>query len=334
MKRRNALCLIAILLPFTACSGPQYALDPRSPASSSIAQLWWVMLAIASAVSLTVVILLLVAIGRARRRERGEDVREIAGRPLVLTGGVVIPTIVLLSLLVYNFRLGASLQSAEADEIGGLTIEVVGHQFWWEVRYPGHGITTANEITIPAGEPVRFLVSSPDVIHSFWVPQLHGKIDMIPGRLHTLMAEADQPGVFRGQCAEYCGMAHALMAFWVEALQPAEFAAWVEARTAPPLEPEDAQVERGRQVFFEAECGDCHATRGAAAPAGSGSAAPDLADLATRRTIGAGTLPNTPEALARWIEDPQAVKPGARMPPTALEDAEMQALLAYLGSLR
>lgn len=331
MRRAAALAACALA---AGCGGPQAALDPAGPAAERIAELWWVMLALAAAVCVAVTALLLVAVRRSVRRRRGLESGEVNGRMLVLTGGVALPALILFGILVYSVRVGADVYPPPEGDDAALTVDVIGRQFWWEVRYPDHGIVTANEIRIPAGRRVRFRVSSPDVIHSFWIPQLQGKIDMIPGRVHTLWARADRPGAFRGQCAEFCGMSHALMAFWVVAVPEAEFAAWVERRSAPAAEPADPEVARGREIFFAAECGTCHATRGAPLPSGVGEPGPDLTDLATRRTLAAGTLPNTRGALGGWISDPQRIKPGSHMPGTALEGPELQALLAYLQSLR
>lgn len=332
--RPGRLTLLAASVVIAACESPQNVLDPRGPAAERIADLWWVMLWLATAVSVGVAAALLWAVHRSRRRQEGAETREVNGRALVWTGGVIVPVLILIPVLVYSFRVGAQVYPRVETDADALTIEVIGHQFWWEVRYPQHGVATANEIYIPAGERVRFQVSAPDVIHSFWVPQLQGKIDMIPGRFNTVWMQADEPGLFRGQCAEYCGMSHALMAFWVTAVPADEFAAWLEARAAAAPEPADPAVRRGREVFFAAGCTACHSTRGAPLPPGLGTVGPDLTGLASRRTLAAGVLPNTREALARWITDPRAIKPGVRMPPTPLADDEMQALLTYLRSLR
>lgn len=312
-----------------ACSSPQNVLNPRGPAASSIAQLWWVMFALATLVCVIVTILLLVGMMHARRRERGRRATEVSGRALVVGGGVAIPAVILFGLLVYNFRVGVAVYAPTAAADDALTIEVVGHQFWWEVRYPQSEIVTANEIRIPAGEQVRFVLHAPDVIHSFWVPQLHGKLDMIPGRRHTIYMEAGSPGMFRGQCAEYCGMGHALMAFWVEALPPEEFESWIADRRAAALE--EAADTSGQEIFVRAGCAQCHGTQGRL-ETGTVRAGPDLAGLANRRRIAAGTLVNGREQLRRWIEDPQQIKPGSLMPPSVLDPQEMEALLDYLQS--
>jgi cytochrome c oxidase subunit 2 len=214
---------------------------------------------------------------------------------------------------------------------------VIGHLFWWEVRYP-EGVVTANEIHLPVGRTVVFRLTAADVIHSFWVPSLQGKRDLIPGQVNTLRVMADEAGRFRGQCAEFCGEGHALMALWVVAHEPAGFERWIErARTAAASEP-GAELQpparRGRDIFFAAGCGACHSTRGAPVAAAAGQPGPDLSDLAARSTLAAGTVPNTPAFLRRWIRDPQAIKPGALMPPTPLPDGDMDALVAYLETLR
>jgi cytochrome c oxidase subunit II len=346
MKRASAaptVALAAVLL--AACGEPQRILDVRSPEAERIAALWWLMLAIAVAVCLIVAVMMALAIRAGRRRERGLPARAVRGRALIWGAGVVGPALILLYVLVETVRVGADVGHPHGVlwEEGGLgpppddgsfVVDVIGHQFWWEVRYPQHGIVSANEIHIPAGRRVLFRVTSPDVIHSFWVPQLHGKIDLIPGRINFMRATASAPGLFRGQCAEYCGMSHALMAFWVEAMDPAAFEAWVQRRRGVQTEPPDGPVARGREVFFEAGCGECHATRGAPLPRELGSPGPDLADFGARRTLAAGILPNNRGNLAGWISDPDRIKPGVRMPPTALEPERLRALLDYLESLR
>jgi cytochrome c oxidase subunit 2 len=203
--------------------------------------------------------------------------------------------------------------------------------WWWEVRYPEQDIVTANEIHIPAGEPVRLELASADVIHSFWVPRLNGKRDLIPGMENVFWIQADEPGVYRGQCGEYCGAQHANMAFHVIALPRDEFNAWLAARTKLPPQPATAAAQRGAQIFRTAGCVQCHAIRGTQA---SGNAGPDLTHLGSRGTIGAAMLPNTRGNLAAWIADPQAIKPGIKMPRTFLAADDLQALVTYLEGLK
>ncbi len=212
-----------------------------------------------------------------------------------------------------------------------MTIDVEGNQWWWEAAYPGYDEVTANEIHIPAGEPVLVRLASLDVIHSFWVPELAGKLDLVPGQINELWIEAAEPGVYFGQCAEFCGVQHALMAFHVVADPPEEFAAWIAEQQEPAEAPlADSLVERGRDVFLSAGCIQCHTVRGTQA---TGQLGPDLTHLASRDWIAAGTLENTVGNLEAWISDPQAIKPGAKMPPTELDSEELQALVAYLQSL-
>jgi cytochrome c oxidase subunit 2 len=216
-----------------------------------------------------------------------------------------------------------------------LSIQVVGHQWWWELHYPdavpSQAITTANEIHIPVGRPVELELASRDVIHSFWAPSLHGKRDLIPGHGSRLVVQADRPGVLHGQCAEFCGLQHANMGFLVVAEPADEFEAWRAAQRRPPPAPADAVQARGPRVFLSAPCAMCHAVQGT--PAG-GQNGPDLSHVASRRRLAAGTVANTSESMSRWIADPHQLKPGTRMPPTALEPADLEALTAYLESLK
>jgi cytochrome c oxidase subunit II len=237
---------------------------------------------------------------------------------------VAIPALVLVGAFLLSLRDVDVLSTA--DEEPSVTIEVVAHDWWWEVRYPESGAITANEIHIPTGEPVLVVLRTADVIHSFWVPRLQVKADMIEGRSNELWLEADEPGRYRGQCAEFCGLQHANMVFWVEADPPSEFEDWLadqEADAAPP-------AGAGLEVFLGSTCVGCHAIRGTEADATVG---PDLTHLASRETIAAGIRPNTRAELARWITDPQGVKPGAVMPPTELSADDFDALLDYLESL-
>jgi cytochrome c oxidase subunit II len=329
----------AVALLAAGCSGPQHMLDTQGPAAERVEALWWVMFAVASAVVVLVAVLTLLAVRHGRRRAEvegkgGTEPKLIDGRLLVWSLGVILPLVVVFYLVVETARVGVAMYRPEGAGPDALVVEVIGHMFWWEVRYPQLGITTANEIYIPAGEQVRFRLSSPDVIHSFWVPQLQGKIDMIPGRINALWMQADEPGVFRGVCTEYCGPGHALMAFWLEAMPRAEFDAWAARRRAPWVEPPDPAVRFGREVFFEAQCHLCHTVPGHPLPPALGEVGPDLSDYGRRRTIAAGTRPNNAGTLGAWLADPPGMKPGARMPPTHLEGERMQALIAYLLSLR
>jgi cytochrome c oxidase subunit II len=209
-------------------------------------------------------------------------------------------------------------------------VEVVGHMFWWEVVYPEQDIITANEIVVPVDQRVRVVLTTDDVIHSFWIPRLHGKVDQVPGTVNTLTFTATEEGFYRGHCAEYCGIAHAQMVKFVEAVSPEAFDSWVAEQQRPPRGADPAGVETGEQLFFATGCADCHAVRGTEAV---GVIGPDLSHLASRRTLAAGIVPNTRENLERLILEPWDLKPGNPMPPTALDDDEVEALLDYLETL-
>lgn len=250
-------------------------------------------------------------------------------RRLVLGGGVVFPVIVLSVLWVLTLRdMRALSQPAGPTE---LTIDVIGHQWWWEVRYPQQQIVTANDIHIPAGRTVHLVLTTQDVLHSFWVPELTGKTDLISGRTNSMTVQADHPGVYRGQCAEFCGLQHANMAFYVIAQSPSDFQQWLSTETAAPTSSRDPTLLRGQQVFESAACSACHTIRGTTA---RGTVGPDLSDFGSRQSIGAGTLPNTRGNLGGWIVDSQTIKPGNLMPPMQLSSGDLRALIAYLQSLR
>ena len=270
-----------------------------------------------------------LAIGIWGRRDGAPGRRERVGRHLVVIGGFVVPAVVILGVMAYNTYVSVDLE--EPPTTPTLTIRVRSNQWWWHVHYPDHDVTTANEIHIPAGQSVMLRLTSDDVIHAFWVPELQGKRDMMPDHVGRLWLQADEPGTYRGQCAEFCGMQHAKMQFLVIAHEPAAFEAWLEERQAPRPDLTDEEAIRGKAVFSEHGCGDCHRVRGTDA---TGELGPDLTNLATRRELGAGTLPNTRENLAAWILNAQAFKAGNLMPPAPMPDEDLQDLLAYLKTLR
>jgi cytochrome c oxidase subunit II len=207
---------------------------------------------------------------------------------------------------------------------------VIGWMWWWEVRYPDDGIVTANEIHIPAGQYVEIRTTAADVIHAVWPSELAGKIDSIPGEWKSIWLRADEPGVYRGQCAEYCGDQHTNMDFLIIAQPPDEYAAWVASQSQTPSPPSSSTVQRGQQVFYEAQCGFCHTIQGTAF---NGVVGPNLTHVATRRTIGSALVPNERGTLASWITDPHALKPGVKMPATVLDANDLSALLDYLETL-
>jgi cytochrome c oxidase subunit 2 len=269
--------------------------------------------------------------GEVRAGPYGGDRR---GVRWIVAGGVAFPILTLVPLFILTLRTLAAVEAR--DQEPSLTIEVIGRQFWWEVHYldaAGNRLfETANEIHIPVGRTVLVRLLAADVIHSFWVPRLAGKLDMIPGKTNQLRIRADQPGTYRGQCAEFCGLQHAKMAFLVIAEPEAEFRDWARNQALPAAEPADSLAARGREVFLRTACQGCHAIRGT--PAEGPRIGPDLTHLATRRTLAAAALPNTPGHLGGWIADPQASKPGNRMPAVPLGSEDFRALLQYLQALR
>jgi cytochrome c oxidase subunit 2 len=303
------------------------ALDPAGPAAAAIADLWWVMFALS--VIIFAGVMAALAFGIWGRRDDPEGRRERLGRHLVVIGGVLVPGLVVLGLMAYNTYITVDLEEPDSTPVA--TVYVESHQWWWHVEYPDHDFATANEIHIPAGQPVTLRLHSSDVIHSFWVPELQGKRDMMPDHVGQIWLQADEPGTYRGQCAEFCGLQHAKMQFLVIAHEPAEFESWLEQQQTPPPDPVDDQAVRGQQVFLESGCADCHTVRGTDA---AGEVGPDLTNLASRRELGAGTLTNTRENLADWIIDSQRFKPGNLMPPVPMPDQDLQDLLAYLETLR
>jgi cytochrome c oxidase subunit 2 len=313
----------------------QSVLSPAGVQASSIHALWLLMLSVCTVVFVLVLTALLIAVVRGNHRRSEERSASPAERTLtryvgVAVGLTVVTLIALLVASVWTGRSVASLQAASA-----VSIDVTGHQWWWEIQYEdavaSRRVTTANEIHIPTNRPVVLKVTSRDVIHSFWVPNLQGKRDLIPGYTTALWMQASRTGVFRGQCAEFCGMQHAHMAFDVVAESEEEFAGWLDAMRQSGRDPPDATARKGRDVFMQARCAGCHTIRGSDA---AGQTAPDLTHIASRSTLGAGSLPNTPDDLADWIRDPQRVKPGNQMPPNPLADDDLHALVAYLETLR
>jgi cytochrome c oxidase subunit 2 len=245
---------------------------------------------------------------------------------LLLKAGTAITTAILLALTLASYSAGTALF---APQKGATQIDLIGHRWWWEVRYPEHGVVTANEIHIPAGAPVEAVLRSDDVIHSLWVPNLHGKMDLIPGQTNRLVFSAERPGTWRGQCAEFCGLQHAFMALIVVALPSDHFPRWLEQQQRPAPEPANDVERRGRQVFAD-NCAVCHTIRGFREDGKSG---PDLTHVASRLSLASGRLDNSRGNRAGWIANAPHLKPGTYMPEFRLKSDELQALLAYLDRL-
>jgi cytochrome c oxidase subunit 2 len=307
----------------------QSTLDPKSDSAQEIADLWWLMLVVATLVVAVVLMLVALAVLRPHGRLSDRLASRLGGRWLVAVAGIGIPLVIL--VILFGLTLQTLVQTSPANLKPQMTIQVTGRQWFWDVRYPGREIVTANELHVPVGVPVEVEVRTADVIHSFWVPQLDRKIDLIPGRDNRVTFAANEAGVFRGECAEFCGEQHANMAFLVVAEPRRDFDAWLARMAAPALPPTSASAAAGRRVFFGRGCASCHTIAGTAA---RGDVGPDLTHLALRGTLAAGTLPNTRGDLGGWILNPQAIKPGNKMPAIGLSGPELQALLDYLEGLR
>ncbi len=310
------------------CDGPQSALDPAGRGAERIADLLWWMTSGSVVIWLLVVGLAVYAIYLER-----EPYSLAGSKLLIVGGGIIFPTLVLTILLAYGLAMLPDL--VKPAPAGSLKIVVSGEQWWWRVRYfPPHGepVDLANEIRLPVGEVVEFHLHSPDVIHSFWIPPLGGKVDMIPGRVNRLVLEPTKTGVFRGACAEYCGASHALMAFPVVVHEKAEFNQWLAQQAALAPRPTEPLALHGHDVFFANGCGACHTIRGTPA---DGVVGPDLTHVGSRLSLGAGTLDNEHDDFVRWIAHTQTVKPAVLMPSFGmLPTEELRALATYLESLQ
>jgi cytochrome c oxidase subunit 2 len=291
-------------------------------------------------VSALVFTLVLLALGFAlgRKAQPKNEKREPTGSEFVrrrqaVTWATAATVVTLVGLLIASVATGHALALLPAAD--PVRIEVIGHKWWWEFRYPVSGpatrFNTAYELHIPVGRPVELELKARDVIHSFWVPSLSGKRDAIPGKDNVLLIRADEPGVYEGQCAEFCGTEHANMRFLVIAESAKEYGTWKARQLASPSPPVDPQRTRGLQVFMSSRCSSCHAISGTDA---FGTVGPDLSHVASRKGLAMGTLDNDRAHLRRWIMDPQQDKPGVQMPSTPLPAADLDALLAYLGGLR
>lgn len=320
-------------------SWPGSIFDTAGTQAERIARLTWFIITLAVITYVVVLAATALAVRRARARRTHDelaDTRDETDRRLARIVGIA-TAVTTLTLLVYvtaTARTGRAIAwPTEAQQ--PLTVEVTGMQWWWQFRYrdtvPSNWLTTSNELHIPVGRPVRVILLSNDVIHSFWIPELHGKQDLIPGHRNTTWIRADRPGTWKARCAEFCGFQHAKMAFDVVAESPAQFNQWYVSQLASAKPPTDSSAIRGQDVFVQRTCIMCHSIAGT--PAGSG-VGPELTHIASRPSIAAGSLPNTRENLARWILNPQLIKPGVKMPPNPLAPADMNALLDYLETLK
>jgi cytochrome c oxidase subunit 2 len=334
-----SLVLLGVSGIAAAAVPAQDALQPHGVQALAIYDLWRLTLLVCTLVFAAVLAAFLYAIWRAphSRVQLAPDVSSLdqpeprLRRPVVI--GVAVSTLLLIVLIVADFLTDRRLSQLPLKD--AVRIEVTGHMWWWGARYlddePSRIFSTANEVHVPAGKPVILKLNSADVIHSFWAPSLHGKKDLIPGRTALLQFRVDKPGVYRGQCAEFCGFEHALMAFTVVADPPAQYEAWAARQRLPAPQPATELQKAGLAVFMRSTCAMCHTVAGTDAGARLG---PDLTHLASRGMLASGTLPNTREYLAAWILDPQRFKKGTSMPPTPLSAADLNALMAYLETLK
>ncbi|KRQ06388.1 cytochrome C oxidase subunit II [Bradyrhizobium manausense] len=334
VRIRTALVTL-VTLPLAACEGRQSALAPQGLQSDQILRTLLLFLAVAAVVWTAVVIAL--GIGLLRRKRMPErplalhqDFEKATGRVVFALGFATLVIVLGLSIVSY-----AGQRTVFAKDDNALTLKIIGHQWWWEVRYeddsPDRSFVTANEIRIPTGKAVKVELESADVIHSFWVPSLTGKMDLITGQKNELQFTARNAGVYRGQCAEFCGLQHAHMAVAVLALSPDEFGRWRDHENQSASSPTDVLGKQGEQLFRARGCALCHNIRGTLA---GGQLGPDLTHVGSRTTVAAGTLPLTPATLGAWIADPQHIKPGNYMPRMPLQSGELIAILHYLEQLK
>jgi cytochrome c oxidase subunit 2 len=326
---------------FASCGGRQSAVNAAGIQAERLEGLWWLFFYVTGFVYVAVMAVLLIAFIRNRRADEAtppdispDEQRETRiGNVIKAAVGVTIVT--LFALMIISFRTGRAINTlSETPPL--VAIKVTGHQWWWEVEYqdeatPSNNVMTANEIHVPVGQPVKLMLQSNDVIHSIWLPNFHGKKDLIPNYPTTFYFSADKPGIYWGQCAEFCGYQHAKMRFTVVAESPEEFANWYRAQQQTPPPPANDLEKRGQQIFTTSVCAQCHTIQGTGT---NGRVGPNLTHIAGRPYIAAGSLQNTGDHLKQWITDPQAIKPGIRMPMNQYSDDDMQALVTYLQSLK
>ena len=328
---RTALLLVATVL-LAGCDGMQSALDAKGTAAIEIKQLIIGIVAICTIVWLLVILVLTRALTRPRANAGSSSPHTERRMRIAVSAAVAATVTIIAGLTIASFYTTRSI-NVGAD--GDLTIKIRGHQWWWRVLYvdpdPAKSFETANEIHIPAGKNIRLQLESADVIHSFWVPSLAGKQDLIPGRLNELTIRAERPGTYRGQCAEFCGIQHSHMAMLVIAEDNADYEKWAAGQRSNGTPSSDQEANAGKAVFLSKPCGACHAIRGANSSAGTG---PDLTHVGGRKTIAAGLVDNTRGSLAAWIADPQTMKPGSNMPMVPLSSEELRQISAYMASLK
>jgi cytochrome c oxidase subunit II len=341
---RNAIlinCLLAsasfLLL---SCGGRQSAVDAAGIQAERLESLWWLFFWVCAAVYVIVMVALSIAFFRSDRVGAGSapELRPDAAREAragyTIQAAVGMTVVVMFVFMFVSFRTGRAINTlSQSGE--QLSIKITGNQWWWNVEYqdpiPSNNITTANELHLPVGRTVKLELQSNDVIHSIWLPNMHGKKDLIPNYPTTIYFRPDKTGTYSGQCAEFCGYQHAKMRFIVVVESPEEFEAWRAAQQQTPQPPTDARQKLGQQIFLTSTCTQCHTVQGTNA---NGRVGPNLTHVASRQYIGAGSLENTREHLKRWISDPQSIKPGIRMPMNTYSEEDLEAVVSYIESLK
>ncbi len=304
-------------------------LSPASRYAQGISNLFWITFWISMVILAFVSAFVIFNLVRFRDRGEGGLPPQTEGNTIVEITWTAIPLAILTVLFVLTMQTMEAVQPPKHAAADPVHVDVVAHQWWWEFRYPGSNVVTANEMHIPVGKTIRISLTSDDVIHDFWVPELGRKEDAVPGHPNTMVIEANKPGVYLGTCAEYCGAGHAWMRIRVYAQTEADYQNWLASQAQPHPQPKTALEAQGKALFVGFTCSSCHDLAGSGAPK-SQNVGPDLTHLADRETLGAGVLPNTPTALRKWLADPPAIKPGVHMPNLRLTSGQLDALVAYL----
>lgn len=323
---RRTFVTLAVSTVLASCSGRQSALDPAGREADQFNELFLVLV-----IGAVVLWCLMFGIFTYAARFKPRPVSPAVAESLIIGGGIALPILLLTSLLIWTLP----LMPAQREPGRDLVIRVTGEQWWWRVEYvlgDGETVVSANEIRLPSDRRTEIVLGADRVIHSFWVPSLAGKMDMFPGRETRMALEPTRPGIYRGQCAEFCGESHALMAFQAVVMEPEDFDRWLEAEAGPAKEPQNEIEARGKALFLSEGCGACHAVRGTEA---SSRVGPDLTHVGGRESLAAGIMPVTAEAFARWLDHPEMIKPGALMPSYAfLGDDDLAAIAQYLEGLK
>lgn len=320
--RTISISLLLLILASGCSDGAPSLLDPKGPAAARITTLSWVLFVMGSLVYVAVMVFLISALFRRRSEGKIDSRKE---RLWITLSGVVVTVMILLIVFGYTINVLGKVSTANAPS--QVSVRIIAQQWWWQVEYQGLNVITANEIHIPVGQPVLLDLRSPDVIHSFWVPQLHGKRDVVPGTVNTFWIQADEPGVYWGECAEFCGVQHAKMQFVVVAESQEAFDAWIQNQQRAAQIPQNPYYEQGLNVFMQSGCAGCHTINGTDA---QGKTGPDLTHLGSRLTIAAGALENNKANLGGWVADPQGIKPGNKMPNLNLPAEDFRVLIDFL----